>query len=73
MREDVIPVFIFDKSILDELPEKDARVEFIYHHLGSIREQLRNLGSDLIVKYGFPWQCWKEICQDYHLCGLYQP
>ena len=32
LRDDlpVLPLFIFDKEILDKLPEDDARVSFIY-------------------------------------------
>jgi len=29
----VVPVFIFDTNILDKLPTKDARVEFIHNTL----------------------------------------
>ena len=29
----VLPIFIFDKEILDKLPEDDARVTFIYNEL----------------------------------------
>ena len=32
----VLPIFIFDPVILDRLPKKDARVEFILLALGAI-------------------------------------
>ena len=37
----VLPIFIFDKNILDELNDKnDRRVSFIYYTLAQIQEQL---------------------------------
>jgi deoxyribodipyrimidine photo-lyase len=50
----LISVFIFDKNILDELPEDDQRVSFIYDEIKSLKAQYQSLGSDLIVKYGDP-------------------
>ncbi len=50
----VIPVFIFDKNILNELPKKDKRVEFIWHCIQNIKMQLNEVGSDLIVVHDRP-------------------
>ena len=61
----VLPVFIFDKNILDDLPEKDARVEFIHHQIESIQDQLVGMGSSLLVKHGKPDEIWKEIIDEY--------
>ena len=37
----VLPVFLFDTTILDDLPDrKDARVEFIYRALEALKRQL---------------------------------
>ncbi|MBO9571259.1 MAG: deoxyribodipyrimidine photo-lyase, partial [Chitinophagaceae bacterium] len=32
----VLPIFIFDRNILDDLPEKDSRVEFIHNTINSL-------------------------------------
>ena len=61
----VIPVFIFDKEILDELPAKDARVNFIHQYLSEMQAQLRAWGSSLLVKYGEPMEVWQEIVREY--------
>ena len=37
--EDVVPVFIFDKNILDELPEDDRRVAFIHGALQELNKR----------------------------------
>ncbi|HQV36246.1 MAG TPA: deoxyribodipyrimidine photo-lyase, partial [Flavobacterium sp.] len=47
--EEVLPVFIFDESILAELPKDDARVTFIHELLSKIQEQLALQGKSLAV------------------------
>ncbi|WP_372945118.1 deoxyribodipyrimidine photo-lyase, partial [Muriicola sp.] len=37
----VLPVFIFDPEILQELPENDARVSFIHSTLQDLRNRLK--------------------------------
>ena len=53
-REDVLPLFIFDKNILDLLPRNDKRVSFIYQSVLSLKKQLQGLGLDLALFYGDP-------------------
>jgi deoxyribodipyrimidine photo-lyase len=48
----VIPVFIFDRTILDLLPKNDQRVLFIHHELNKMKQAYRSLGSDIVVLYG---------------------
>ena len=50
----VVPVFIFDENILNELPENDARISFIFDELQIIREELQENGSSLAIYYGKP-------------------
>ena len=69
----VLPVFIFDEDILNELPESDARVSFIYDvlhrmnitlqaHQSSLlstqRKPRENLGNDLHKLH-----CRQSLCQ----------
>jgi deoxyribodipyrimidine photo-lyase len=49
-------VFIFDQTILQHLPKRDRRVQFIYQSIIELREELRKLGTNLIVRYGDPQQ-----------------
>lgn len=68
----VIPVFIFDRNILDELEDrKDARVEFIHKSLMEIQELLVNLGSTLDVRYGYPVQIWEDLIKDYEVEAVF--
>ena len=62
----VVPVFIFDRNILDELEDRsDRRVEFIHRSLLELQEELAVHGSTLDIRYGFPEKIWRELIKDY--------
>ena len=68
----VLPIFIFDKNILDELEEKtDARVSFIHLALEEMQRQLKGIGSTLEVYYGRPFDVYKELLQKYTVHTVY--
>jgi len=46
--------FVFDTTILDRLPRRDRRVEFILRALGEVDAALRGMGGALIVRHGDP-------------------
>ena len=45
----VFCVFVFDRAIIDNLPKKDRRIEFIHASLLELDSELRTLGGSLIV------------------------
>ncbi len=47
----VLPIFIFDKEILDSLPENDARVNFIHDTLQNINNDLKKEANSGIAMY----------------------
>lgn len=60
----VMPLFIFDRHILDELQDRnDKRVEFIYRTISDLKRELSTYGSDLVVKYGTPEQVYAELLE----------
>ena len=62
----VIPVFIFDKNILDKLDDKkDARVAFIHEVIMALQEQLKDIGASLKVFYGFPEAVFAALVSEY--------
>ncbi len=68
----VLPLFIFDTDILDNLQnKKDARVTFIYNTILSIKENLKKQGSDLLVKIGNPETIWQELLKEYEIEAVY--
>ena len=67
----VLPIFIFDKNILDHLPQNDSRVSFIHQTLCKINEDLNQFGSGLKVFYGTPEQVWSELSETYDIQSVY--
>lgn len=62
----VVPLFIFDQSILDLLEDKnDQRVAFIHATITSIQNQLTALGSSLEVRYGYSQVVFRELLKEY--------
>jgi deoxyribodipyrimidine photo-lyase len=64
----VLPIFIFDKNILDKLEEKtDRRVAFIHAALMEMQETLVELGSTMQVFYGTPIAAFKTLMGKYKI------
>lgn len=74
LKEDVpvLPIFIFDKEILDKLPEDDARVSFIFETLQEMRRTLQEEhGSSLAMFYGNPSEIFKNLLEDYDISTVF--
>jgi deoxyribodipyrimidine photo-lyase len=68
----VLPVFIFDRDILDHLRQKnDPRVEFIHRSLLEINTVLQKHNSGLLVKYGRPLEVWNEWLHRFDIHTVY--
>lgn len=63
----VLPVFIFDVTILNKLPSKDRRVEFIYDTLQEMNATLTSVGAKLLVKIGDPEHIIPSLVQEYNI------
>lgn len=57
----VLPVFIFDSNITDELPRDDPRVNFIHDRLSGINNELKISGGSLKILKGDPLKIWEEL------------
>lgn len=70
--ESVLPIFIFDTSILNKLVNKyDRRVDFIHQALTHLQQQLIANGSSLKVMYGNPISLLQELSETYTLQTVY--
>lgn len=67
----VIPLFIFDEDILENLPENDARVSFIYDSLQKINKELLTIGSSLLIKKGKTIDVWKSLIEEYDIQQIF--
>lgn len=67
----VLPIFIFDKNILSELPTYDRRVDFIFQALQSINEKLKIHNASLRIFHEKPLSVFKTLCEKYDIKGVY--
>ena len=68
----VLPLFIFDREILDRLDEKaDARVQFIRDTLARMQEELVKYGSGLEVHYGHPLEVFSQLLSKYSVAKVF--
>jgi deoxyribodipyrimidine photo-lyase len=68
----VLPVFIFDKEILDKLEDKDdARVTFIYQTIESLSAELHKHGASLLVFYDKAVHAWDKLIKEYNIVEVY--
>ncbi|KQB42990.1 cryptochrome/photolyase family protein [Flavobacterium aquidurense] len=63
----VIPLFIFDEDILENLPKDDARVSFIYDSLEAINKQLQAIDSSILIKKGKTFDVWKSLLEEFDI------
>lgn len=67
----VLPLFIFDEDILNDLPSSDHRVEYIHVQLQELEKELTRAGSGLLVKKGKPLDVFAGLLKDYQVEAVY--
>ncbi len=68
----VLPVFIFDTTILEKLDDpRDRRVHFIHQELQRLKKEYQAHGSDLLVYYGKPLDVWNSLLNQFNIAEVY--
>lgn len=68
----VLPIFIFDKDILELLPKDDARVNFIHKTLSNLNDTLkRNFGGSLATFHNKPLDVFNKLVTNYTIVTVY--
>jgi len=67
----VLPLFIFDPSILDELPRDDHRVRFIHQQLQKMDAEWSALGTGLQVHYGPVLEVLEQLSATYTIAEIH--
>lgn len=68
----VLPIFIFDTEILENLPKTDARVTFIHEQIQNLNNQLSaDYGSGIAQFHNTPEAVFKKLLQDYTIEAVY--
>jgi len=64
-------IFIFDKSILNELSKDDARVTFLHQQLNELNVKLKEFGASIKCYFGKPFAVWKKIVEDFEVTDVF--
>ncbi len=67
----VLPIFIFDTNILNQLKKDDPRVSFIHKQVTGIKKICEEKGSSLKVMYGKPPEIFQKIISEYSINAVY--
>ena len=68
----IMPIFIFDIEILDQLPVNDPRVTFIFDSLQKLRKELsEHHKSSIAIYYGKPIEVFKKITENFTISAVY--
>lgn len=69
--QEVLPIFIFDSNIIDDLPRNDARICFIHDLLSDINSELKKHGRSLAVFKGTPESIIKKLIKEHKVNAVY--
>ena len=68
----VLPIFVFDKTILAQSEEKaDRRVDFIHQTLTRLQNELVAKGKSLWVQYGKPIEVFEKLFAEFNIASVY--
>lgn len=71
-QESILPVFIFDTEILEDLKNKnDARVQFLHNQCVKINETLRQSGGSFHVFHGKPKSIFEKLVNQYNIKAVF--
>ena len=68
----VLPIFIFDKNILDKLDDKlDRRVDFIHSALDKMNVKIKSFDSSIRIFHGSPKKAFEELVDEFSIDCVY--
>ena len=67
----VLPIFIFDISILEKLPKNDARVSFIIKELRSMNEHLKSFDASIDIYHGKPIEVFESLIKKHPIASVF--
>ena len=69
--ENVLPIFIFDSDILNQLPKDDARIQFISNALEDINTEFHKHQKSLAVFHGKPLEIIRTLLNNHTISAIY--
>ena len=71
-QECILPIFIFDTQILDQLPKNDARLSFIHQQLTAIKQELQaDHNTSIACFHGEPQAVFATLLESYEITAVY--
>ena len=67
----VLPLFIYDQTILEKLPKNDARVTFIFDQVERLAHEAHEAGGGLLARYGRTPDVFRQLLKDYDVAAVY--
>ena len=67
----VLPIFIYDKNILDRLKKNDHRIQFIKNKIEKINENLSKINKSIVQFYGKPVEVFEKLIQEFQISSVY--
>lgn len=70
--KNVLPVFIFDKNILDKLEDRDdRRVTFIHNHIQRVKKEYEDAGGTLRLFHDTPEEAFRKLLNEFDVENVY--
>lgn len=69
--DSVLPIFIFDTTILNHLAKNDARVTFIWQQLATIQQILEKTNKQLAIFHGTPQDIFEKLIKKHTISSVY--
>jgi deoxyribodipyrimidine photo-lyase len=69
--EEVLPIFIFDTNIIDDLAKVDPRITFIHTLLSDINSELEKHNKSLAIFKGTPETVFKKLITEHDIKAVY--
>ena len=67
----VLPIFIYDKNILNDLEDNDSRVQFISEQVNRLKEEFERNNSTLWIYHGKPLEAFKRLWVEYDVEAVF--
>ena len=67
----VLPIFIFDSEIINELEKNDPRITFIYDQIHRLSSELNSFSSSLYCLKGTPLEIWEDLLNNFDVQSVY--
>lgn len=66
----ILPIFIFDKNILEKLSRNDRRITYIFDQVSRLKKELQEISLDLAIFYGKPLEVLEFLSNRFEIVDI---